>query len=110
MQMNIERIALETWREIHGFDAVQQVANRSDGIAGWHLNGNIASWNSILPEVEQALALPQDTSALEAVVQRAGEVMRERCCKEIWYDMEPKQIVGVINSLPNVTLEDLKCN
>ena len=41
-------------------DAVQQVANRSEGIAGWHLNGDIASWDSILPEVDEALAISND--------------------------------------------------
>lgn len=31
--------------------AVQGVANQSQGIAGWHLNGVVAEWDEILPEI-----------------------------------------------------------
>lgn len=47
-----------------------------------------------------ALALPADTSALEALIARAGEVMRERCIEVIDCD--------AIRALSGVTLEDLK--
>ena len=57
------------------------------------------------PEVNKALALPQDTSALEAVVQRAGEVMRERVMRA----RGNGQLYPVeIHALPGVTLEDLR--
>jgi hypothetical protein len=40
-------------------EAVQAVASKSDGIAGWHKNGEIAGWDEILPEVSEALdAIP----------------------------------------------------
>lgn len=62
--------------------------------------------------VIEALAIPQDTSALEAIVQKAGEVMRERCAKdcEAW-ESEPVSHATAANSiraLTGVTLEDLK--
>ena len=65
---------------------------------------------------DEALDQPTDTSALEAVVQQAGEVMRERCLSEI----DPKyythgllkEVVegccGDLRALPGVTLEDLQ--
>ncbi|HEB1253079.1 TPA: hypothetical protein RY369_001512 [Escherichia albertii] len=31
--------------------AVRSVADNSSGIAGWHLNGDIATWEEILPEI-----------------------------------------------------------
>lgn len=37
-------------------EAVQDVANQSSGIAGWHLNGDVASWDELLPEVAEAMA------------------------------------------------------
>ena len=59
----------------------------------------------------KAIATPSDTSELEAIVKKAGEVMRERIeqwqisqgwkCRE---DMEPESI----HALPAVILEDLK--
>lgn len=35
--------------------AVQSVMNSSEGVAGWHNNGDIASWDKVLPEVADAL-------------------------------------------------------
>lgn len=35
-------------------EAVQGVANQSQGIAGWHLNGAVAEWDEILPEINNA--------------------------------------------------------
>lgn len=35
--------------------AVQSVMNSSEGVAGWHKNGDIASWDKVLPEVSTAL-------------------------------------------------------
>ncbi|TNI98276.1 hypothetical protein [Aeromonas veronii] len=35
--------------------AVQSVMNSSEGVAGWHKNGDIASWDKVLPEVADAL-------------------------------------------------------
>ena len=49
--------------------------------------------------LREALSTPIDTSALEAIVRQAGEVMRERC---------NRSSVDRIQYLPGVTLEDLK--
>lgn len=35
--------------------AVQSVMNSSEGVAGWHKNGDIANWDKVLPEVADAL-------------------------------------------------------
>ncbi|EFN8159782.1 hypothetical protein EB625_20630 [Escherichia coli] len=32
-------------------EAVRSIADNSSGIAGWHLNGDIATWEEILPEI-----------------------------------------------------------
>lgn len=32
-------------------EAVRSVADNSSGIAGWHLNGDIATWEETLPEI-----------------------------------------------------------
>jgi hypothetical protein len=55
----------------------------------------------------KAIAPPSDTSALEALVAKAGEKMREMCIAEFltrthWYAEEN------MRALPAVTLEDLK--
>lgn len=64
----------------------------------------------------QALALPQDTTALEAMIAKAGEVMRERCAVEAYEwdmayvlaDTAPIGNAEAIRALPVVTLSDLK--
>lgn len=90
-------------------DAVQQVANRSDGIAGWHLNGDIASWDSILPEVSDALTTPSDATALNELIAKAGEVMQEQCAQRAEQESigYSSSIAKAIRALPGVTLEDL---
>ena len=70
----------------------------------------------------QALSQPTDTTALQALIQRAGEVMRERCAVEAWnYYMDQCKKAGIsrhvfdgwcsanaIRAMPGVTLEDLR--
>nr|WP_277629157.1 hypothetical protein [Pantoea ananatis] len=36
-------------------EAVRGVADNSKGIAGWHLNGEVAGWDEILPEINDAV-------------------------------------------------------
>lgn len=53
-----DRIAqLEQHRDelLAALEAVQAVANNSDGVAGWHMNGDIAKWDDLLPEIDDAI-------------------------------------------------------
>lgn len=57
-------------------------------------------------------AIPADTTALEALIAKAGEVMRERC-RKVAFDMAYADSMAVdvsqtIRALPGVTLEDIK--
>ncbi|OVW95684.1 hypothetical protein BME42_20250 [Klebsiella pneumoniae] len=47
VQLAAENVAM---RET--IEAVRGVADNSSGIAGWHLNGEIAQWSEILPEID----------------------------------------------------------
>ena len=71
-----------------------------------HLHHNArksgANMGLALDVAKDALALLQDTAALEAMIAKAGECMRERCERESWL-MAP-----VLRSIPGVTLEDIK--
>ncbi len=40
---------------LEALDGVQGVMNNSQGVAGWHKNGAIATWDELLPEVADAL-------------------------------------------------------
>ncbi|HGN9184368.1 hypothetical protein [Klebsiella quasipneumoniae] len=47
-------------------EAVRGVADNSSGIAGWHLNGEIAQWSEILPEIDDI-----ETPATDRIVAEA---------------------------------------
>lgn len=44
-------LAAENVVMLETIEAVRSVADNSSGIAGWHLNGDIATWEEILPEI-----------------------------------------------------------
>ena len=54
------------------------------------------------------LALPSDTSALEALIAKASEVMRERCLFEADIAYHSRHCCNEIRALPGVTLDDIK--
>ena len=77
---------------------------------------NSASKLEIMSErynMRKALALPQDTTALEAMIAKASEVMQERCADACISFGESTDLVfgeefaEEIRALPGVTLEDL---
>lgn len=59
-----------------------------------------------------SLSLPSDTTALSAMIAKAGEVMRGRCENHANYykahSLVAQGIYDEIRALPGVTLEDLK--
>ncbi|HHO9789701.1 TPA: hypothetical protein ACRZLE_005383 [Escherichia coli] len=50
-------------------EAVRSVADNSSGIAGWHLNGDIATWEEILPEINEIKTPATDAFLAEVRVQ-----------------------------------------
>ncbi|HDG7853287.1 TPA: hypothetical protein PCK02_005394 [Klebsiella quasipneumoniae] len=47
-----QQLAAENVAMHETIEAVRGVADNSSGIAGWHLNGEIAQWSEILPEID----------------------------------------------------------
>lgn len=80
-------------------DFLEHHSNRLDGINGKHPN-------DVAEVAREALAQPSDTTVLEAMIVKAGEVMRERMLEMNgdWSAM----IASAIRALPAVTLNDLK--
>lgn len=56
----------------------------------------------------ELIAEPSDTSALEAIVKKAGEVMREKCADASIDLYSERSTFEAIHALPAVTLDDLK--
>lgn len=58
--------------------------------------------------VDDALAMPKDTAALEALIAKSGEVMQERCATECEkFEYPASREAAAIRALPKMTLEDL---
>ncbi|UMV04852.1 hypothetical protein HZT07_07015 [Shigella flexneri] len=51
LEAKCEALAAENAAMHETIEAVRSVADNSSGIAGWHLNGDIATWEEILPEI-----------------------------------------------------------
>ncbi len=58
-----QQLAAENVAMRETIEAVRGVADNSSGIAGWHLNGEIAQWSEILPEIDDI-----ETSATDRFV------------------------------------------
>ncbi len=48
----VKQLAAESMAMRETIESVRGVADNSSGIAGWHLNGEIAKWSEILPEID----------------------------------------------------------
>lgn len=57
-------------------EAVRSVADNSSGIAGWHLNGDIATWEEILPEIND-IETPATDAFLAEVRAQGVEMFAE---------------------------------
>ncbi|HIF6607522.1 hypothetical protein [Serratia sp. TKO39] len=68
-QIRADELAVENAAMRGVIDAAVAVANNSAGIAGWHLNGEIAGWDEILPELNIETTA---TDAALAAIQAQG--------------------------------------
>ncbi|MBH2842874.1 hypothetical protein I6U52_03955 [Serratia marcescens] len=66
-----EALAVENVAMRSVIDAAIGVANNSSGIAGWQLNGEIADWDEILPELN--IETPATDAAFAAIEARGVE-------------------------------------
>ena len=62
-------LAAENAVMLETIEAVRSVADNSSGIAGWHLNGDIATWEEILPEINDIETPATDAFLVEVRAQ-----------------------------------------
>lgn len=74
-----DALAVENAEMRSVIDAAVEVSDNSAGIAGWHLNGEIAGWDEILPELN--IETPATSAAIGDIeargVERAAGKMQE---------------------------------
>ena len=61
LQQEVATLTEQRDLAVEALNAVKAVMNHSEGIAGWYLNGNVATWYEVLPEVDDALAVIKST-------------------------------------------------
>ncbi|HCC6224527.1 TPA: hypothetical protein M5987_002542 [Klebsiella pneumoniae] len=64
--IEMDKLAAENVAMRETIEAVRGVADNSSGIAGWHLNGEIAQWSEILPEIDDIEIPATDRIVAEA--------------------------------------------
>ncbi|EEZ4023773.1 hypothetical protein BvCmsG79A_04777 [Escherichia coli] len=69
-------LAAENAVMLETIEAVRSVADNSSGIAGWHLNGDIATWEEILPEIND-IETPATDAFLSEVRAQGGDAAIE---------------------------------
>ncbi|EEQ7576267.1 hypothetical protein M4U82_003133 [Escherichia coli] len=70
-------LAAENAVMLETIEAVRSVADNSSGIAGWHLNGDIATWEEILPEIND-IETPATDAFLAEVRAQGVEMFSEK--------------------------------
>ena len=66
-------------------EAVRSVADNSSGIAGWHLNGDIATWEEILPEINE-IETPATDAFLAEMRAQGVEMLAKETEKLEWHE------------------------
>ncbi|MGN5044106.1 hypothetical protein [Aeromonas sp. 3P] len=65
----VEKLAAMTKQRdvlLEALNGVLEVMNNSQGVAGWHQNGAIATWDELLPEVAAALELVEGEQSCDS--------------------------------------------
>ncbi|HCO7980155.1 TPA: hypothetical protein OB722_001175 [Escherichia coli] len=78
LEGNCAALAAENAAMHETIEAVRSVADNSSGIAGWHLNGDIATWEEILPEIND-IETPATDSFLAEVRAQGLEMFAQKC-------------------------------
>ncbi|WP_338570532.1 hypothetical protein VRB37_16600 [Erwinia billingiae] len=67
LQEQVQQLAAENCIQDFIISAVRDLARETDGVSGWHLNGDLATWDEVLPELSHS-----DTPATDAVTREIG--------------------------------------
>lgn len=83
----VKQLAAESLAMRETIEAVRGVADNSSGIAGWHLNGEIAKWSEILPEIYDIETPATDSIVAEAEARGVEKLaMRRRAAAKVALD------------------------
>ncbi|MEC9646532.1 hypothetical protein RCT40_16225 [Escherichia marmotae] len=73
-EAKISALAAENAAMHETIEAVRSVSDNSSGIDGWHLNGDIATWEEILPEINDIETPATDAFLAEVQAQAFNDL------------------------------------
>lgn len=89
-------LAAENAVMLETIEGVRSVADNSSGIAGWHLNGDIATWEEILPEIND-IETPATDAFLAEVRAQGVDMARNAMIDFVDGEVGPnKNVPGLI--------------
>ena len=72
LQEQVRALAADNSIQDFIISAVKDLVRESEGVAGWHLNGDIAGWDEVLPELNHS-ETPTTDAALREIRAQAVE-------------------------------------
>jgi len=88
LQEQVRALAAENSIQDFIISAVKDLVRESEGVAGWHLNGDIATWDKVLPELNHS-ETPATDAALREI--RADGAMACGVHLREWYDYQVEE-------------------
>lgn len=83
----VKQLAADNLAMRETIEAVRGAADNSSGIAGWHLNGEIAKWSEILPEIDDIETPATDRIVAEAEARGVEKLaVRRRAAAKVALD------------------------
>jgi len=73
LQEQVRALAADNSIQDFIISAVKDLVRESEGVAGWHLNGDIASWDEALPELNHSETPDTDAALREVRAQARAE-------------------------------------
>jgi hypothetical protein len=77
LQEQVQALSAENCIQDFIIAAVKDLVRDSEGVSGWHLNGDIATWDQVLPELSHS-----ETPATDAVIREIGAKAVEQLSRE----------------------------
>ncbi|CNH34230.1 hypothetical protein [Yersinia pekkanenii] len=83
-QLVAESAALRAENCIQDFiiSAVKDLVRESDGVTGWHRNGDVATWDEVLPELSHS-ETPATTQALNEIKARGVDEFTAKIARDL---------------------------
>ena len=79
LQEQVKALSAENCIQAFIIAAVKDLVRDSEGVIGWHLNGDVATWDEVLPELSHS-----ETPDTDAIIREIGAKAVEQLSREAY--------------------------